>query len=240
MGSNPYRGRARSGLRDWGGGDVCATPCVMGVGPRAQRLVSRGGACAQRLVSPGACAQRLVYVYNIIEFRLRFCHTLTVLINVSAFVELYNTVLNFRHFFLRFPVSFTAMSPFQAGSCDRMKSSEECAMINQILLSRLFAGRFPLSKEEQSWSLMMVGTQQSTVSLGSLDSFLRTCRRSRCFDCKVHKCETWKLFASLCLVACHTETLRCGPEKSCLWISLNFPHNHKSRCLCNKFSLIFQ
>ena len=122
---------------------MCATPCVMGVGPRAQRLVSRGGACAQRLVSPGACAQRLVYVYNIIEFRLRFCHTLTVLINVSAFVELYNTVLNFRHFFLRFPFLlplFTAMSPFQAGSCDRMKSSEECAMINQILLSRLFAG----------------------------------------------------------------------------------------------------
>ena len=142
-------GRARSGLRDWGR-DVCATPCVMGVGPRAQRLVSRGGACAQRLVSPGACAQRLVYVYYIIEFRLRLCHTLTVLINFSAFVELYNTVLNFRHFFLRLPVSFTAMSPFQAGSCDRMKSSEECAMINQILLSCLFAGLFPLSKEEQS------------------------------------------------------------------------------------------
>ena len=40
-------------------------------------------------------------LYYIIEFRLRFCHTLTVLINVSAFAELYNTVLNFRHFFLR-------------------------------------------------------------------------------------------------------------------------------------------
>ena len=131
-----------------------------------------------------------VYVYYRIEFRLRFCHTLTVLISISAFVELYSTVLNFCHFFLRVPTSFPAMLLFHAGSSDRPKLLTECTMISQILVSRFFAGRFPLSKEEESWSLMMVGTQQSTVSLGSLGPFLRTCRRSRCFDCKVHKCET--------------------------------------------------
>ena len=41
-----------------------------------------------------------------------------------------------------------AMSLFQAGSSDRMKLSTECAMISQILVSRFFAGRFPLSHEE--------------------------------------------------------------------------------------------
>ena len=58
-------------------------------------------------------------------------------------------VLSFCHIFLRFPISTFAMSPFQAGSSDRMKLSKECAMINQILLSRLFLGHFPLSHEEQ-------------------------------------------------------------------------------------------
>ena len=92
------------------------------------------------------------------------------------------------------------MSPFQAGNSDHTKLFTECTMINQILLSRFFAGRFPLSKEEQLWSLMMVGTQQSTVSLGSLGPFLRTCRRSRCFDCKVHKCETWNYLPRFALL----------------------------------------
>ena len=122
------------------------------------------------------------------------------LLNVSAFVELYSTVLNLTQLFLRFPISFPAMLLFHAGSSDRAKLLTECTMISQILVSRFFAGRFPLSKEEQSWCLMMVGTQQSTVSLGSLGPFLRTCRRSRYFDCKVHKCETWNSlphFASL-------------------------------------------
>ena len=92
------------------------------------------------------------------------------------------------------------MSPFQAGNSDHTKLFTECTMINQILLSRFFAGRFPLSKEEQLWSLMMVGTQQSTVTLGSLGPFLRTCRRSRCFDCKVHKCETWNYLPRFALL----------------------------------------
>ena len=51
--------------------------------------------------------------------------------------------------FSRFPLAFAAMALFQAGSSDRMKLSEECTMISQILVSRLFAGRFPLSHEEQ-------------------------------------------------------------------------------------------
>ena len=113
------------------------------------------------------------------------------LVNVSASVELYSTVLNLTQLFLRFPISFPAMLLFHAGSSDRAKLLTECTMISQILVSRFFAGRFPLSKEEQSWCLMMVGTQQSTVSLASLGPFLRTCRRSRYFDCKAHKCETW-------------------------------------------------
>ena len=61
-----------------------------------------------------------------------------------------SVVLNFRHFFLRFPISFPAMSLFKAGSSDRTKLFTECTMINQILVSRLFAGRFPFSHEEQS------------------------------------------------------------------------------------------
>ena len=83
------------------------------------------------------------------------------------------------------------MSPFQAGSSDRMKLSKECAMINQILLSRLFLGHFPLSHEEQLQSLVMVGTSEAKVmSLGSLGPFLRTFRRSRCL---VATCTSAKL-----------------------------------------------
>ena len=127
----------------------------------------------------------------IMEFqKLRFRHTLTVLVNVSAIVDLCRMVLGFCHIFLRFPISFPAMSLFQTGSSDRMKLFTECAMISQILACRLFASRFPFSNEE-GYSVMMVGTQQSTVSLGSLGPFLRTCRRSRCFGRKVHNCETW-------------------------------------------------
>ena len=134
------------------------------------------------------------------------------LVNVSAFVELYSTVLNLTQLFLRFPISFPAMLLFHAGSSDRAKLLTECTMISQILVSRFFAGRFPLSKEEQSWSLMMVRTQQSTVSLGSLGPFLRICRRSRYFDCKAHKCETWNSLPRFALLHSTREPYVVSPK----------------------------
>ena len=135
---------------------------------------------------------RINIIICFVHIWVRGCgFVILLLLNVSAFVELYSTVLNLTQLFLRFPISYPAMLLFHAGSSDRAKLLTECTMIGQILVSRFFAGRFPLSKEEQSWCLMMVGTQQSTVSLGSLGPFLRTCRRSRYFDCKAHKCETW-------------------------------------------------
>ena len=58
-------------------------------------------------------------------------------------------VLHVCHIFLRFPMSFGAMSLFEAASSDRMKLFTECAMVSQILVFRLFAGGSPLSHEEQ-------------------------------------------------------------------------------------------
>ena len=58
-------------------------------------------------------------------------------------------VLHFCHSFLRFPMSFGAMSLFEAGSSDRMKLFTERAMVSQILAFRLFAGRCPWGHEER-------------------------------------------------------------------------------------------
>ena len=69
--------------------------------------------------------------------------------DISGCVELYRMVLHFCHILLRFPMSFGAMSLFEAGSSDRMKLFTECAMVSQILVFRLFAGGCPLSHEER-------------------------------------------------------------------------------------------
>ena len=76
---------------------------------------------------------------------------------------------------------------------------------------------------------MMVGTQQSTVSLGSLGPFLRTCRRSRCFGRKVHNCETWNYlphFASFHSIRKPRKVTQMAPSTAAICCHCEFPINN--------------